>query len=506
MLKLNFKEYARADELAEITNPTIYTSNKHTTFSKDSLYSEQIFGPVKPFRCQCGKLFGKINNNEVCEVCGVLCGKTDSRSTQFAKIVLPANIYIVNPDFKNALQAVFGHSSIKNILSSFQYNQNKEFPYYFNFTKNKLLKSNKISEAEMVKCIPIPVFDITSLKELFDFMVNELSNDCFDTDIETGEIVRNNEPDKFLYREIIFIGIKDEFLDYVFLNYVLVIPPSSRQVIKISSTKILPHPISKAYIEILKNISKGTSVLDNLYNANSDFFGHTVYKYQQSVDAIYDEILQFNFQKKENYVRESLTGKTIEFSQRAVIVPNPVLKPFQIGLPEESVKKIFLPELLRFLFLKYENEEIEVIEETGTTKYYDIVDYIQYIYNSFDSDFNLTLKDDVFKEFLKTNISEFRTLVERQPNLWKYSSSGYTVARVYGDSHYDTLNLPELNDIPEEYRDFYFDAMQEAPDYIKQLKVDNSSMYKVMERNMKLAVKKIYLDKVKSVETEKEEV
>jgi len=48
--------------------------------------------------------------------------------------------------------------------------------------------------------------------------------------------------------------------------------------------------------------------------------------------------------------------------------------------------------------------------------------------------------------------------------------------------------------------------MQEAPDYIKQLKVDNSSMYKVMERNMKLAVKKIYLDKVKSVETEKEEV
>jgi len=503
MITLNFKEYERVDELPEVTNPAIYTSNKHNIFSKDSLYSEQIFGPLKNYKCQCEKLFGRINAGEVCDLCEVECGLSDKRNSQFAKILLPEGIYIINPDFKNALQEVFGFNAIKNLLNKFQYNANKENPYFYSLSKEKLLRTSKISEKEIGNCLTdFPVFDINSLRLLFNFLKDDLKTEYFTIDDETGEVlehpVQEDEglEERYRFRHLITDKINYKYIKHIFINYILVTPPGSRQVIKISNVKIIPHPISKAYIEILKNISRGTSIMDNLYNANSDFFGNTVYKYQESVNAIYDEILQFNFQKTKNYVRESLTGKTIEFSQRAVIVPNPVLKPYQIGLPEESVKKLFLPELLRYLFLKYEENEIEIIEKEGEVKLFSIVEYIQYVYDSFDKNFEIAIPEDDLTDFLKNYISDFKMIVERQPNLYKWSMSGYMLARAYGDSPNEIIEMPELDNLSADERLLYFEAMQKAPEYVKNLIKTGSMMGKVFERNMKLAIQKIYKDKI----------
>jgi len=515
MIELNFTEYANSANLIEITNPAIYTSNKHNTFSKDSLYSEQIFGPVKNFRCQCEKLFSRINAGEVCDDCGVLCGNSDARNTTFAKIKLPEGIFIINPDFKNALQEVFGFNSVKNLLNKFQYNANKENPYLYSFSKEKLIRTSKISTKEMENCLSdMPVFDINSLRLLFLYLKDELNKEFYSVNEETGEVKLLNkdkevfEPNEdfgidpeeqylFKYRHLITQKIKLDFLNYIFIDYVLVTPPGSRQVIKISKVKIIPHPISKAYIEILKNISRGTSIMDNLYNANSDFFGNTVYKYQQSVDDIYEEILQFNFQKKENYVRESITGKTIEFSQRAVIIPNPVLKPYQVGLSEESVKKLFLPEILHYLFKKYEDNEIEIINTQGEAKLFSIVEYIQYVYDSFNKNFELSIPADDLKEFLSSTSHEFKMIIERQPALYKYSLSGYMLARAYGDSPEEVLEIPEITNMTELQKKNYFQAMEEAPLHVRKLLEDGSMMGKVFEHNMKLAVQKLYNDKMK---------
>ena len=507
MITLNFKEYERADELQEITNPSIYTSNKHNIFSKDSLYSEQIFGPLENYKCQCGKLFGRINTGEVCDLCGVECGLSDKRNSQFAKILLPKGIYVINPDFKNALQEVFGFNAIKNLLNKFQYNTNKENPYIFSLNKQKLIRLSKISDKELKNCLmDFPVFDINSLRVLFNFLKDELKPSFYSIDPETGEVlehpIQENEKsnERYLYRQLITDKINQKYIQYIFINYILVTPPGSRQVIKISNVKIIPHPISKAYIEILKNISKGTSIMDNLYNANSDFFGNTVYKYQQSVNAIYDEILQFNFQKTKNYVRESLTGKTIEFSQRAVIVPNPVLKPYQIGLPEESVKKLFLPELLRYLFLKYEENEIEIIEKEGNAKLFSIVEYIQYVYDSFDKNFELKIPENDLRDFLKNYISDFRLIVERQPNLYKFSISGYLLSRTYGDSANEVIEMPELDGMTQRQRALYFEAMEEAPSEVQKAIDEKRPMAKVFEKNIKLMIQKLYNDKLKKIE------
>ena len=418
MIKLDFEIYKKVDQLDEITNPKIYSNNKNSEYSPDGLYSEVIFGPTQKYKCQCGKVFGKLNAGKVCDKCGVLCGDTEGRSNTFAKITFPPGIFVVNPIFKSILQQMLGQNAIKSLLSKKDYQSNKEMPYYFSFEKHKLLKESKMKATE--KRHETPISDITDLKKVFDYLKND----------ET-------------YRKYLssFV-LEDYFLDYIFIDYVLVIPPNSRQIVKISPTKILPHPITKSYLQILKNKTKSSSVSDQLFKMNPDFFGYTVYKYQSIVDEIYNTILEFNFQKKESYVREALTGKTIENSQRAVLVPNPALKPYQIGLTEESVKKMFLPELLHYLYTKYENQSIN--EDN-----YTIIDFIQYIYKSFSSDFEINIRSEDFIEFLDQYIEKFDMLVERQPALWKYNLSGYKLARVFDD---DIVYLEEDIDLdtPEE--------------------------------------------------------
>jgi DNA-directed RNA polymerase beta' subunit len=413
MISLDFEIYKKVDELAEITDQKIHVSNKQEKFHSEGLYSEQIFGPVQKLKCQCGKVFGKLNSGKVCDSCNVLCGDTEGRSSIFAKIVFPEGIFIVNPIFKNIVQQIFGQNAVKSLLSKRDYQSNKELPYFYSLEKHKLLKESKMKATE--KRIEVGVSDIVDLKELF-FKVYSMPE----------------------YKEHIESFVIDpKFLEFIFIDYVLVIPPNSRQIIKISPTKILPHPITKCYSQIMKNRLKNSGVSDQLFKANPEYFGYTVYKYQSLVDEIYETILEFNFQKKESYIREALTGKTVEFSQRAVIIPNPALRPYQIGMHTEAVKKIFLPELLYYLYTKYENEAIN--DDNFT-----IIDFVQYIYKSFTNDFQINIRPEDFVEFLKEHMKDFKVICERQPVLWKYNTSGYKLANVYDDK--DVIPLRDNKD------------------------------------------------------------
>jgi len=402
MIDLDFEIYKKVEDLPEVTDQKIYVNSKQQVFHENGLYSEQVFGPVQKFRCQCGKLFGKSNAGKICDTCKVLCGDVDGRSDIFAKITFSDGIYIVNPIFKTILQQIFGQNAIKSLLAKKDYQTNKEFPYFFSLEKHKLIKESKMKATE--KRIDFPVSDIISLKNIFD-------------------VVRNM-PNYIDHFESFVID--PTFLNFIFIDYILVIPPNSRQIIKISPTKILPHPITKCYSQILKNRAKSSSVSDQLFKANPEYFGYTVYKYQSLVDEIYETILEFNFQKKESYIREALTGKTVEFSQRAVIVPNPSLRPYQIGLHTDAVKKLFLPELLSYLYNKYENDAIN-------DENYTIIDFIQYIYKSFTDNFQINIREEDFIDFLENHIQDFKVICERQPVLWKYNTGGYKLSNVYDD-------------------------------------------------------------------------
>ena len=413
MIDIDFEIYEKLPALEEITSTSIYTSGKQEKFHPEGLYSEQIFGPIENYKCQCGETFGKINAGKRCQNCGVLCDLNILRSNTFAKIKLPANIYVINPVFIGNLSQIFGNYAIKNILMKKKYNDNRNIPYYFSFNEMKLVKENKLKKENFIN---IEVYDITTLRHLFETILEiiEDENKMNDPDFAEYKVLRNH-----IYSNI----IDPKLLKFFFLNEFPIIPPNSRPVAKIGPEKTMPHPITSLYIKLLtskKNIS------DSLFQENSQMFGFTVYKYQEKLIEIYDTLNESNFKKKESYIRESLTGKTIEFSQRSIVIPNPALKPYQIGLHRESVEKLFLPELLRFLFENYENEKIDGLDMN-------VLDYLQYIYNIMSND-NPEISDELFLKFLKDKGKDFRLFIERQPTLWRYNLVGALLGRVYGDN------------------------------------------------------------------------
>ena len=116
MISIDFSIYEQLPSLTEVKTSSIYLSNKTEKFHSEGLFSEQIFGPVENYKCQCGETFGKINAGKRCQNCGVLCDLNILRSNTFAKIKLPANIYVINPVFIGNLSQIFGNYAIKNIL------------------------------------------------------------------------------------------------------------------------------------------------------------------------------------------------------------------------------------------------------------------------------------------------------------------------------------------------------------------------------------------------------
>ena len=59
------------------------------------MFSEQIFGPVKNYTCQCGTYHGESKKGHVCPLCNVPIENSDERRRRFAKISLP--IPVINP-------------------------------------------------------------------------------------------------------------------------------------------------------------------------------------------------------------------------------------------------------------------------------------------------------------------------------------------------------------------------------------------------------------------------
>ena len=419
-IELSFSLFENAYKLRGVTNPSPLKAGKFK-FTEDGLYSEAIFGPLKKYTCSCGALFSRENVGIRCEICDVLCDTNDLRSSTFGRIDLPKNIYIMLPIFQNLLANIFGQTAVKSLLDYRKYESNKQKPYFYSISQKKLIKGNafKKSEERILK----EVYDITTLHKLYRSM---LKNDYF----------KNNILDYMSDARI---------ADYVFVNFILVIPPDSRPLIQLNK-QYQAHPITAAYTEILKNIKN--SFLDKIYQTNSEGFGQTVYKYQKSINKLYAEITDKNFQRKESIVRESLAGKTVETSQRAVIIPEPVLEPGCIALHEETIKKIFQPELLHFLNKEYER----VAEESD----YSITDFVETVHNQTSSNGDVVISDELFEKFLVTKGHDLKMIMERPPVLYRYNMGNFNLGYCYLDNKHkgykqdrvigvNSINAPMFN-------------------------------------------------------------
>jgi len=103
-----------------VKDPEIYAKdNKYTEFG---LFSEQIFGPVRDYTCQCGII---KQNGKRCPKCGVEWVPSSERDVRTSKILIPQELRIIAPQLFHLLIKL--DSSILKELESYKLEMKRVF-------------------------------------------------------------------------------------------------------------------------------------------------------------------------------------------------------------------------------------------------------------------------------------------------------------------------------------------------------------------------------------------
>lgn len=376
------------------------TNGEEEVYHPEGLYSEQIFGCKKPFKCQCGELDGRYAHNETCSECGCVVDDGTKRSKTYAKIKLGSKV--INPIFKKSLEQLFGLKQINDLISREMSNYNQEDPYIFEINSSKLQRFSALKESKKQNnlIVKIPIYDIPSLAVLFEALYNDQT-----------------------LNQLIFMYMDKSFCqNQIFIDEVLVIPPTSRRINKIGNKLNIPD-ISKYYEKILKLNHSTILELSSLDRIDDIDDKELLNKASYDTQAVLFEMYNFGIQYIKKLIKESFSGSTVEYSQRSTIIPDPSLSPYGVGMDFESVHKMFIGEFLHYIYQKV--QEGNSIMDIGVPQLAEFIELVQ-------SGVKLTDKipEDLFKDFLNKHLDELVVIIERAPVLWKYNFSRVRIEKV----------------------------------------------------------------------------
>jgi len=323
---LNYSHFC--EELEEVTSLKVFGKKK---FHQQGLFSEQIFGPLKNYTCQCGTYFGVSKSGGRCDLCGVDIVNSDVRRTRFAKITLP--IPVVNPLFYDLI-CELGGKSLKDAIDQLMKNE-KSFLF---------MDGDEHVIGTEIDNIPENVPRIEKTDAIYK-LVHDLAKDASERGREEWKTVYNN-------------------IGNLLIKHIIVLPPDLRPSSAVSGGKQLMDKINRYYVQILtkKDIMKET-MIDIIKDKN---LYYTYFKQlQKDVNELYHRILE-KMAKKEGLIRGNILGKRIDFSGRAVITPDPTLKLDECVLPYVMILEIFkLPIAKRIIELgkfKLLNKAIDYVD------------------------------------------------------------------------------------------------------------------------------------------------
>jgi len=357
------------EELEEVTSLKVMTKRK---FNPHGLFSEQIFGPLKNYTCQCGIYYGFSKSGGKCDLCGVDIVNSDERRKRFAKIVLP--FPVVNPLFYDLIVDL-GGKSLKGAIDELMRNEKS-----FLFMEG---------EEHIIGTDPTRVKDGEPTWERTDAiykMVFDLASWLAKDGVPEWQLVIDN-------------------IDSLLINHVIVLPPDLRPASKGGAGKQLMDKINRYYVQILtkKEIMKET-MIDILQDKN---LYYTYFKQiQKDVNELYYRILE-KMAKKEGLIRGNILGKRIDFSGRAVITPDPTLNLDECVLPYIMILELFkLPIAKRI---------IEVGKFKLLNKAIDFVDRC------------IDLKSPALFKICEEIIKDEVCILNRQPSLHRLGMLGFKI-------------------------------------------------------------------------------
>ena len=340
-----------AKKLPEVSFSKILENRK---YSKEGLFSQQIFGPIKSYTCGCSKnaYKGIRFDKEKCPVCDVPVTSSEIRKKKYARIVLP--FPILNPLFYYIF--IGRRTTNKNILTDLLYYKNE---YFYNDEDGNIERFNKTDTREE---------DVKYLKGLngaIEFIETTIKN----------HVKACMEKGKDIYPEYEYIiNNKDKMV----INNIIVIPPGFRPCEKLKSGEYVTDDINKLLQEMLK-ITSGLKSIPYTISDTETIYTVNFQHLQKMAIELYDYVLS-RMSKKTGLIRANILGKRVDFSGRAVITPDATLKLSECRLPYWMVLEMFKPQLIAHFInrrvCKRTNEAIRLIDESiqnKDSKYFNIV-------------------------------------------------------------------------------------------------------------------------------------
>jgi len=334
---LDIKEFCK--DLKEITSSKI--ANNRGKFTENGLFSEQIFGPVKNYTCQCNVFYGQSKTGEVCRECGVEITNSGERRKRFAKIKLP--IYIINPIFYDLITNIGGP---KNMLDTLMSNERSIL----------CKKDNKYT-------VVLDQNDIPENAETFEY-----ENAIFE--LVDGVSKQNINDERWSYVQ--------ENINKLLINDIIVLPadlrPASKTIDRKSDHSHIVDKINRYYRKLLIKKEKMSDTCIDLKSSKKIYYDY--YKQiQRVVSELYDYILN-SLSKKDGLIRGHILGKRIDFSGRAVIVPDPTLNLDECKLPYFMFLELFKIYIAKALiddgYCKFLNMAIQFINDCISHRSYNL--------------------------------------------------------------------------------------------------------------------------------------
>lgn len=356
----------------KITTPNIFYRGTKS-YDENGIFSERIFGPCKNFKCKCGKLNSQVlDDGKRCDKCHVLCVSSEMRLDSYGIIDLPF------PCLKPTMQDTRLKEVVVNI-SDFKKTLLNPIRADYNISQSKYLGIDKSNHAIRLftdradkNFIYIPI----RITGLYSFIL------CL----------------KYLAEVFKFKEVKKLFDDQVIMSYLKVIPPSLRPVTfnRDKNNKIQLSEINSTYISIL-NLNKHNILLkDNLAideddwferitlyfqgdydNSDEEIVEHAIIEYdttaalyQFRIDSVYQTLMS-TISGKQGFIRNSMLGKTIEFSARSVICCDPSLEPYQIGVSKKILYKLWMPYFIHYLTKYNKDDEVWCFSNIAIKDYED---------------------------------------------------------------------------------------------------------------------------------------
>ncbi len=349
----------------------------------NGLFCEKIFGPIKNWKCKCGKYNGFIAN-KICEECSVEIVEARVRRYRmgYINLIYPVvHIWYLKgiPSYLTSLlrtfdekisitnleQIIYLKDNEKQILSTINLNlfchEDNSLENNFEF-ENKIFKNLKVNKTRKGNEILKAALENINLKSEIKKLRNSIDLLLLKKNLSTSSIDRN-----LIRRLRILESFSANKINpsWMILTKLPVLPPNLRPLIELENGRLAAADINEIYRLI---ITRNQRLFDFLFSFQApEIIGiHARRLLQESVDSLIDnnrlakeKIFYLNnkplkslteiLEGKQGRFRQSLLGKRVDYSGRSVIVVEPTLKLNQCGLPYEILIELFKPFIINQL-------------------------------------------------------------------------------------------------------------------------------------------------------------